>query len=65
MLLLMPRDVTVPAGHSTAAHLLIGRCARCPGWDDKREANAWRWWAAVHVPEVIEAVGYMPSRWQD
>jgi hypothetical protein len=57
--------MSIPAGHSPAAHLLIGRCASCPGWDERREVNAWRWWAAVHVPEVIDAVAQMPPRRRD
>jgi hypothetical protein len=56
----MSGEGQLPPGHSTAAHLLIGWCAKCPGRSELREVHAWRWWAVNHVPEVADLVGPVP-----
>ncbi len=48
--------MTVPAGHSTAAHLPLGTCARCAGTSSDAERDLWRAWAARNVPEVEETL---------
>ncbi len=54
--------ISAEPGHSTAAHLLLGECAKCPGRNSQDEVRAWRRWASVNVPEVATLAGPAPQR---
>ncbi len=54
--------ISAEPGHSTAAHLLLGWCSKCPGQNAQTEARAWRVWAATHVPEVAGLASPAPQR---